>query len=75
MIKSAFFKSLFVLAEIRDLYIYQINVVTAFLYEILKEVIYVSQLNNFIEDFTLICEFRKAFYDLKWLSRNWYNEI
>ena len=75
VMKSAFFKSLFVLAEIRNLYIYQMNVVIAFLYEMLKEVIYVSQSNDFIEDFTLICELRKAFYDLKQSSRVWYNII
>ena len=73
--KSAFFKSFFVLAETRDLYIYQMNVVIAFLYEILKEVIYVNQSNDFIEDSTLICEFRKAFYDFKQSSRVWYNVI
>ena len=41
------------------------NIVIAFLYEVLKEVIYISQSNNFIKDFTLICEFRKAFYNFK----------
>ena len=45
------------------------NVVIAFLYEILKEVIYVSQSNDFIEDFTLVCELRKVFYNFKQLSR------
>ena len=75
MMKLTFFKSLFILAEARDLYIYQMNVVIAFLYEILKEVIYVSQSNDFIEDSTLICELRKAFYDLKQSSRVWYNVI
>ena len=75
MIKSALFKSLFVLTETRDLYIYQINVVIAFLYEILKEVIYVSQSNDFIEDSTLVCELCKTFYNLKQSSRVWYNII
>ena len=69
MMKSAFFKSLFVLTLTRDLYIYQMNVIIAFLYEILKKVIYVSQSNDFIEDFTLICELRKTFYNLKQSSR------
>ena len=67
--KSAFFKLLFVLTKTRNLYIYQINVVIAFLYKITREVIYVSQSNDFIEDFTLVCELRKAFYDLKQLLR------
>ena len=69
MMKSAFFKSLFVLTEIRDLYIYQMNIVIAFLYEMLKEIIYVNQSNDFIEDFTLICELRKILYDFKQSSR------
>ena len=69
MMKLTFFKALFVLTETRDLYIYQINVVIAFLYEISKEVIYVSQSNNLIKDFTLICEFRKFFNNFKQSSR------
>ena len=51
------------------------NIVIAFLYEILKEVIYVSQMNDFIEDSTLVCGFRKAFYDFKQSSRVWYDVI
>ena len=51
------------------------NVVIAFLYKILKEVIYVSQLNDFIEDFTLIYELWKVLYNLKQSSRVWYNVI
>ena len=64
-----FFRSLFVLTKARDLYIYQMNVVIAFLYEILNEIIYVNQLNDFIKNLTLICEFRKTFYDFKQSSR------
>ena len=45
------------------------NVIIVFLYKILEKVIYVSQSNDFIEDFILICEFRKKFYDLKQSSR------
>ena len=75
VMKSAFFRSLFVLTEICDLYIYQMNVVIAFLYEILKEIIYVSQSNDFIEDFILVCELRKAFYDFKQSSCVWYDVI
>ena len=69
MMKSAFFRSFFALTKVRDLYIYQMNVVIAFLYEILNEVIYVSQSDDFIKNFTLICEFRKVFYNLKQSSR------
>ena len=51
------------------------NIVIVFLYEILNEVIYVSQSDDFIENFTLICEFQKFFYDFKQLSRVWYKII
>ena len=45
------------------------NVVIAFLYEILNEMIYVNQSNDFIENFTLVCEFWKVFYNFKQSSR------
>ena len=51
------------------------NVVIAFLYKILKEVIYVSQSDDFIEDSTLIYELRKTFYNFKQSSHVWYNVI
>ena len=51
------------------------NIVIAFLYEILNKVIYVNQSNNFIENFTLICELRKFFYNFKQSSRVWYKLI
>ena len=75
VIKSVFFKSFFILTETHDLYVYQMNVVIAFLYKISKEIIYVSQSNGFIEDFTLVYESQKTFYDFKQSSRIWYNVI
>ena len=74
-IKSAFFWSIFVLTKACDLYIDQMNIVIDFLYEILNEMIYVNQSNDFIENFTLICELRKVFYNLKQSSRVWYKII
>ena len=51
------------------------NVVIVFLYEILNEMIYVNQSDDFIENFTLICELRKVFYKFKQSSRVWYKII
>ena len=57
------------MSETYDLYIYQMNVVIVFLYEILNKVIYVNQSDDFIKNFTLVCELRKVFYEFKQLSR------
>ena len=73
--KIAFFKILFALTEARELYIYQMNVVIAFLYNFLDEVIYVNQSNDFIKNSTLICELRKVLYKLRQSSRIWYKII
>ena len=41
------------------------DVVTAFLYGFLDEVIYVNQPDSFIRDPTLVCELRKALHGLR----------
>ena len=41
------------------------NIVTAFLYELLDEIIYVTQPDGFIEDPELVCRLIKALYELK----------
>ena len=51
------------------------NIVIVFFYELLDEIIYVIQSNEFIEDFELICRFIKALYELKQSSRIWYKVI
>ena len=75
IMKIAFFKTLFALIEAKGLYIYQMNVVTAFLYDFLDEVIYVNQSDDFIKNSTLICELRKALYELRQSSQVWYEII
>ena len=75
IMKIAFFKTLFALTGARELYIYQMNVVTAFLYDFLDEIIYVNQSDNFIKNSTLICELWKTLYELRQSSRVWYKII
>ena len=47
----------------------QMNIVIAFLYELLDEDVYVTQLDDFIEDLELVCHLLKTLYDLKQTSR------
>jgi hypothetical protein len=75
VVKPASFRALFALAGARSLYIYQMDVVTAFLYGLLDEAIYVSQPDGFIKDPTLVCELRKALYGLRQSPRVWYGVI
>ena len=51
------------------------NIVIAFLYELLDEIIYVIQLNGFIEDSELVCRLIKALYELKQSFQMWYEVI
>ena len=51
------------------------NIIIIFLYELLDEIIYVTQSNEFIEDFELICRFIKALYELKQSFWMWYEVI
>ena len=51
------------------------NIVTVFLYDYLKKNIYVNQSDDFVKDFTLVCKLQKALYELKQISRVWYEVI
>ncbi len=51
------------------------NVKTAFLYEDIKENIYIKQLTSYITNDTLIYKLKKALYDLKQFSRVWYDTL
>ena len=65
VIKSAFFQILFAIIAARWLHAERMNIIIIFLYELLDEIIYVTQLDEFIEDSELICRLIKAFYELK----------
>ena len=69
IVKSMFFRTLFAIVAVRRLHAEQMNIVIAFLYELLDEIIYVTQSNGFIEDSELICRLIKALYKLKQSSR------
>jgi hypothetical protein len=73
VVKSVSYKSLMTISTIRELQIRHMNVVTAFLYELLDEDVYVIQPHMFEfggnEDNTLVCMLKRALYDLKQTSK------
>ena len=71
VVKSATFRMMFGIAATRDLHIEQMDVVTAFLYGFLDELVYVEQPHGFVIDPGLVCKLRKALYGLKQAPRVW----
>ena len=67
--KSFSFRTLFAIVAERRLQIQQMNIVIAFLYELLSENVFVNQSIDFIENSELICHLLKILYDLKQSSR------
>jgi hypothetical protein len=65
------------ISTIRGLQIRHMNVVTAFLYELLDEDVYViqSHMFEFEENEDLVCRLKRALYDLKQTSKVWYDII
>lgn len=75
VVKSASFRTLFGIAAERRLRIQQMDIVTAFLYGLLDEDVYVSQPTGFIENPELVCHLLKALYGLKQAPRVWYGVL
>jgi hypothetical protein len=79
IVKLVSYKALIIISIIRELQIRHINVVIAFLYELLDEDVYVIQFHMFKfeenEDDTFVCKLTKALYDRKQTSKMWYDII
>ncbi len=79
VVKFVSYKSLMTISIIRELQIRHMNVVIAFLYELLDEDVYVIQSHMFEfeenEDDILVCKLKRALYDLKQTSKMWYDII
>jgi hypothetical protein len=79
VVKSVSYKSLMTISIIRELQMRHINVVIAFLYELLDEDVFVIQFHMFEfekdENDILVCKLKRALYDLKQISKVWYDII
>ncbi len=79
VVKLVSYKTLMTISIIRRLQIRHMNVVIAFLYELLDEDVYVIHSHMFEfeenEDDTLVCKLKRALYDLKQASKMWYDII
>lgn len=68
VVKPASFRSLFSIETSRNWHIKQMDVVTAFLYGLPDEIIYVEQPHGFVQD-VLVCRLKRALYGLKQAPR------
>ena len=75
VVRDSSFRTLFAISAERRLHIFQMDVVTAFLYGFVTEEIYVTQPEGFMEDPSLVCHLLKALYGLKQAPRVWYGVI
>jgi virulence-associated protein VapD len=76
VIKSMSYKSLIVISTNNGLQIRHMDVVTAFLYDFLKEEVYIDQPEGYeIDVDTTICKLIKTLYDLKQALKVWYDTI
>lgn len=71
VVKPDSFRSLFLIGASRNLHIKQMDVVTAFLYGLLDEIVYVKQPHRFVQG-SLVCRLKRALYGLKQAPRVWY---
>jgi hypothetical protein len=77
VVKFVSYKTFMTISIIRELQIRHMNVVIAFLYELLDEDVYVvqSHMFEFERDEDLVCKLKRALYDLKQTSKMWYDII
>ncbi len=71
VVKSISYKTLMTISAKRDLQIRHINVMIAFLYELLKEDVYVDQSHmfEFEKNEDLVCKLKRTLYELKQVSK------
>ena len=74
VVKPMAFRLLFALAAHHDLDIEQLDVVTAFLYGVIAQLIYVQMPKGY-EKAGMICKLNKALYGLKQSPRLWYERL
>ena len=75
VVKAQSFKTLFAIVVKFDLDCEQIDVITAFLNSVLKEVIYVEQPKGYEIGYNLVYLLLRALYSLKQAPREWYYTI
>ena len=76
VVKPISYKILMAISVKKGLFIRHMDVVTAFLYELLDEEVYVIQSMLFeTEDRDKMCRLKKALYDLKQAPKVWYDTI
>lgn len=75
VIKSMSYKVIFAIAATLNMKIEQMNVKIIFLYDDVKEEIYVKQSSSHNNDINHVCKLNEVFYDLKQNSRIWYNTL
>ena len=75
VVKPMSYKCLFGVSVKRGYKIRQMDIVTAFLYGFLDEIIYVEQPHLFDFDPELVCRLRKALYGLKQAPQVWYQTL
>ena len=78
VVKMTTLRLLLRVVAIKDLELEQLNVKTAFLHGDLEEDIYMSQPADFTtmwEESHLVCRLKKTLYNLKQVSRMWYQKF
>lgn len=73
--KPMSWKSLLAISALRRLKIHQMDVVTAFLYGFLDQIIFIEQPHQLHDGAMRVCRLRKSLYGLKQAPRVWYETL